>query len=106
MRLICAFALLASDSFAQISADERTGETKEIGAQRVLESSAFLGRFTESYTNWGEVDYPRQIGITSNLRNYYSLMGDPLVYGRVHSVGGETRVGRAAICGFIWFAAE
>jgi len=81
MRLICAFALLVSDSFAQTSADERTGETKEIGAQRVLESSAFLGRFTESYTNWGEVDYPRQIGITSNLRNYYSLMGDPLVYG-------------------------
>ena len=81
MRLICAFALLASDSFAQTSGDERTGETKEIGAQRVLESSAFLGRFTESYTNWGEVDYPRQIGITSNLRNYYSLMGDPLVYG-------------------------
>jgi hypothetical protein len=56
-------------------------ETDELGAERVTEGKTFLGRFSEDYANWGEVDYPRQIGITNNLKNYYSLMGDPLVYG-------------------------
>ncbi len=77
----CALVLLVGDGVAQPAASGSTEATEEIGAQRVLGSSAFLGRFTDEYTNWGDVDYPRQIGITSNLRNYYSLMGDPLVYG-------------------------
>ena len=49
-------------------------ETDELGAKRVTEGKTFLGRFSEDYANWGEVDYPRQIGITNNLKNYYSFL--------------------------------
>ena len=81
LHFLCLMCLLCGESIAQNSDSESAKQANEIGAQRVLESSTFLGRFSDTYSNWGDTDYPRQIGITSNLRNYYDLMGDPLVYG-------------------------
>ena len=57
-------------------------EDPVLGAPRVLQSQPFVGRFDEfRYENYGAYDYPRQVGITSNLHNLYSILGDPLVYG-------------------------
>ena len=39
-----------------------TPRQTNFGAKRVTEGKTFLGRFSEDYANWGEVDYPRQIG--------------------------------------------
>ena len=59
-----------------------TPEDPRIGPQRILENQPFLGRFGEAeYHNWGESDYPRLTGVTSNLSNQYSILGDPLLYG-------------------------
>ncbi|MEW6751394.1 MAG: hypothetical protein AB1505_10505 [Candidatus Latescibacterota bacterium] len=59
-----------------------TPEQPRLGPQRLLAEQPFLGRFErEAYLNYGEEDYPRRLGITSSLRNYYSILGDPLVYG-------------------------
>lgn len=61
---------------------EDTPEQPRLGPQRILADQPFIGRFgEETYRNYGEEDYPRQVGITSNLRNIYSILGDPLVYG-------------------------
>ncbi|SVD44322.1 uncharacterized protein METZ01_LOCUS397176, partial [marine metagenome] len=72
--------LLGSHLCAQEDSD--TPEDPVLGAPRILESQTFVGRFDEfEYENYGTYDYPRQVGITSNLRNLYSNLGDPLVYG-------------------------
>jgi len=75
------FVMLAVDVSAQGEADEDTPESPAVGPQRIIESQPFVGRFGREYTNWGEQDYPRLVGVTSNLRNFYSILGDPLVYG-------------------------
>ncbi|MEE3337876.1 MAG: hypothetical protein VX255_15935, partial [Candidatus Latescibacterota bacterium] len=62
------FVMLAVDVSAQGEADEDTPESPAVGPQRIIESQPFVGRFGREYTNWGEQDYPRLVGVTSNLR--------------------------------------
>lgn len=59
-----------------------TPEEPDLGPARILPGQPFLGRFgAAEYRNWGEVNYPRLVGVTSNLRSQYSILGDPLLYG-------------------------
>ncbi len=81
MWLASLVALVSFDAFAADKADQDTPESPTIGPQRIIESQPFVGRFGKQYANWGESDYPRLTGVTSNLRNVYSILGDPLVYG-------------------------
>lgn len=76
---LCLYLLLSGLVSAQEGQD--TPEQPALGPQRILAKQPFVGRFDDSYINWGEKDYPRQVGITSNLRNFYSILGEPLVYG-------------------------
>ena len=78
----CCLITLASVAFAQDDRAQDTPEDPRIGAQRIIENQPFLGRFGETrYRNWGETNYPRLTGVTSNLSNQYSILGDPLLYG-------------------------
>ena len=77
---VCCLSLcLVCGAWGQDGSD--TPEQPALGSQRVLSKQPFVGRFADAYANWGEQDYPRQVGITSNLRNFYSILGEPLVYG-------------------------
>ena len=79
MVVILALALVSANHG---QGGEGTPEDPRIGPQRILETQPFLGRFGEvEYSNWGESDYPRLTGVTSNLKNQYSILGDPLLYG-------------------------
>jgi hypothetical protein len=85
---MCASAVMAQRGG---EATEDTPESPAIGPQRILEPQTFVGRFGKGYTNWGERDYPRLVGVTSNLRNIYSVLGDPLVYGSESITWAERR---------------
>ena len=55
---------------AQKEEPPNTPEKPHLGGPRILESQPFVGRFDEvEYENFGTYDYPRQVGVTSNLRN-------------------------------------
>jgi hypothetical protein len=75
------YLCLAMGAHAQDAAED-SPEAPRIGPPRLLIDQPYIGRFNDaSYTNYGSQDYPRQVGITSNLRSFYSILGDPLVYG-------------------------
>jgi hypothetical protein len=79
---ICGSLLLLMSVGGWAQDREDTPEEPRLGLPRILEKQPFLGRFGEvEYKNYGSYDYPRAVGVTSNLRNVYSLLGDPLMYG-------------------------
>jgi len=80
--LTAALVLLRVDAGGQQEAGGDSPEDPVVGPQRLLSDQPFVGRLGEvEYRNYGEANYPRQVGITSNLRSFYSILGDPLVYG-------------------------
>jgi hypothetical protein len=81
-RVMACLALLAVARPAPAQPAPDRPEEPEVGPSRILPGQPYLGRFDAyEYRNWGEVNYPRLVGVTSNLRSQYSILGDPLVYG-------------------------
>lgn len=79
---ICVALLLLAAVGGWAQDPEDTPEKPRLGARRILGDQPFLGDLGEvEYENYGAYNYPRAVGVTSNLRNMYSLLGDPLVYG-------------------------
>ncbi|MEE2657866.1 MAG: hypothetical protein VX733_05125 [Candidatus Latescibacterota bacterium] len=62
--------------------DEDRPEDPALGPVRLMPDQPFLGRFgRQTYTNYGIEDYSRRPVATSNLRNLYNSLGDPLLHG-------------------------
>ncbi|MDE2737497.1 MAG: hypothetical protein OXI72_24105 [Gemmatimonadota bacterium] len=79
----CGLALLlflCTGAFAQEVED--SPEHPRLGPPRLLLDQPYIGQFgQEYYQNYGFEDYSRQPPTTSNLRNFYNSLGDPLLYG-------------------------
>ena len=73
--------LVPSLLLAQEEGEDRP-EHPELGPQRLLPEQPYIGQYDQQvYRNYGFEDYSRQPPTTSNLRNLYTSLGDPLIYG-------------------------
>ena len=82
LKLMCLVHLLTPPANLCAHEDEDTPERPRLGSQRLLPNQPFVGRFDEiRYNNYGSVEYPRRPPFTTRLRPFYSILGDPLIFG-------------------------
>ena len=100
LKLMCLAYLLIPPANLCGQEDEYTPERPRLGSQRLMPDQPFMGRFGELlYKNYGSVEYPRQPPFTTTLRPFYSVLGDPLLFGS-EAISWTERRGRGIQSGF------